>query len=440
MSDIYDVVIIGGGVTGTALLYELAEFTDLSNIAILEKYSEIAVVNSHGSNNSQTLHCGDIETNYTLEKAIHVRDTAKMVVNFARHHGVADDCLARYSKMVLAVGDQECQTLKERFETFKPHFPAMQWIECDDISKYEPAIAKNRTEKINAIGIFDEYTAVDFQKLSQAFVQQTEKFHDTKKIDVELNCFVDSIEQTNHFFTIKTNKTDFKARFVVVSTGGHSLLFAQKMGYGLNYSCMPIAGSFYFIPKLLNGKVYTMQNDKLPFAAIHGDPDLLVPDKTRLGPTALMLPVLERYNWKTFFDFLQVLRLDKSVLKVFFNLFSDKDIRRYMFKNILFEIPLIRRRIFLKDAQKIIPTLKLEDLTFASKIGGVRPVMIDKEKVSLHLGEAQINPGTGIIFNMTPSPGATSCLGNAEKDLRTIVNYLGCEFDEAAFNKTLKNN
>ena len=38
---------------------------------------------------------------------------------------------------------------------------------------------------------------------------------------------------------------------------------------------------------------------------------------------------------------------------------------------------------------------------------------------------------------MTPSPGATSCLGNAERDLRYIVQYLGKTFDEDRFNDEL---
>ena len=49
------------------------------------------------------------------------------------------------------------------------------------------------------------------------------------------------------------------------------------------------------------------------------------------------------------------------------------------------------------------------------------------------LGEASINPGNGIIFNMTPSPGATSCLGNAERDMHEIVTFLGLDFDEEGF-------
>jgi len=40
---------------------------------------------------------------------------------------------------------------------------------------------------------------------------------------------------------------------------------------------------------------------------------------------------------------------------------------------------------------------------------------------------------------MTPSPGATSCLGNAEGDLKIIVEHLKCQFKEKEFNETLYN-
>lgn len=109
-----------------------------------------------------------------------------------------------------------------------------------------------------------------------------------------------------------------------------------------------------------------------------------------------------------------------------------------MLKNVLFEIPVIRRYLFLKDARKIIPAMQLNDLSFARKTGGIRPVMIDKKNHCLHLGEAKLSPGNGLIFNMTPSPGATSCLGNAEQDLDIIVDYLGAKADKARLKQDLK--
>ncbi len=432
----HDVVIIGGGISGTALLYLLARYTDLKSIALVEKCNGIAALNSHGRNNSQTLHCGDIETNYSLEKALSVQASAAMVVNYAKQLPSCEHILYKYSKMVLAVGEQECDALEKRFQEFSPHYPAMRLWDADGISRIEPNVVWGRNERIAAVGATGEYSAVNFQALADSFVTQAKSTD--KNIEVLLATKVKKITDLDGRFELETNRHTLNAKTVVVSAGGHSLLFAQRMGYGKQFACLPMAGSFYFTPDILRGKVYTIQNDKLPFAAIHGDPDLLLGGKTRFGPTALMLPMLERHNWKTIPDFLRLFSLDAGVMKVMWDLFKVSDIRNYMLKNILFEVPYLRQRLFLKDARKIVPSLQLQDLTFAKRVGGVRPVMIDKENRKLLMGEAKINPGNGIIFNMTPSPGATSCLQNAEQDLRILVNQLGCDFAESKFTKELK--
>jgi len=236
---------------------------------------------------------------------------------------------------------------------------------------------------------------------------------------------------------VETVGTCYQTLSLVVCAGGHSLKLAHDLGYGLHYSCLPVAGSYYFTPHLLNGKVYTVQNDALPFAAIHGDPDVLVPGATRFGPTAVILPILERYNLKTLPDFLQVFRFDRRVAKVLWDLIKVKDIRNYMLKNFLFEIPVIRRMLFLRDARKIVPSLRLRDLKFANRVGGIRPQLIDKDHGKLLLGEAKIDTGIGAIFNMTPSPGGTSCLENAELDLRVIVKFLNATINEDEFKSDL---
>jgi len=437
---VHEVAIIGGGVCGTALLYLLAEFTDINDIILLEKYDVLAKVNSHGRNNSQTLHCGDIETNYSLEKARKVKAAAEMVVNFATALPNHDEVIFRFPKMVLGVGEEECEQLRERYQVFKPYFPEIQLLEKDQIAEIEPNVViiddKLRTEECVALAVIDEYCAVDFNALAQSFVTQAQ-LQTRKNLTLQFNAEVEDISEQDGLYRIQTQDRVIKARTVVVSAGGHSLLLAQKMGHGLEFSCLPVAGSFYFTPKVLNGKVYTVQNDKLPFAAVHGDPDVLISDKTRFGPTALLLPLLERYNNRTFIDFLRVLHLDRRVMRVLWDLFKVSDIRNYIFKNFLFEIPGLRRRLFLKDIQKIIPSLKLVDVSFAKGFGGVRPQLIDKKNSKLLMGEAKITPMPGLVFNMTPSPGASSCLENAELDMRLLVSRLGRSIDEAKLRTVL---
>jgi len=437
---VYQVAIVGGGVCGTALLYMLAEYTDINDIVLLEKYDGLAKVNSNGRNNSQTLHCGDIETNYSLEKASKVKKAASMVVNYTETLTKRDHIIFKFPKMVIGVGEQECQQLRDRFDSFKTVFTTLKLLEKEQIAKIEPNVVlingEFRPEPCIALAVLDEYSAVDFKQLAESFVEQAKKVTE-KHIDIKFGRHVEQITQVDELFEIETEQGVIKARTVVVSAGGHSLLLAQQMGYGLNFSCLPVAGSFYFTPKVLNGKVYTVQNDKLPFAAVHGDPDVLVPGKTRFGPTALITPMLERYNRQSFFDFLRVLRLDMNVVKVLWDLFKVSDIRNYIFKNFLFEVPGLRRWLFLKDVRKVVPSLQLKDVKFAAKYGGVRPQLIDKENRVLMMGEAKINPGSGIIFNMTPSPGASSCLENAELDMRLVADYLGCQIDQEKINKYL---
>jgi len=60
MSGKYDLVIVGGGISGASLLYTTAKFTDIDSIALIEKEPELGAINSHHTNNSQTLHFGDI--------------------------------------------------------------------------------------------------------------------------------------------------------------------------------------------------------------------------------------------------------------------------------------------------------------------------------------------------------------------------------------------
>ncbi|HFQ61999.1 MAG TPA: FAD-dependent oxidoreductase [Epsilonproteobacteria bacterium] len=438
----YDVLIVGGGISGTALLYELAKYTDAKSLCLVEKYEALATLNSKGTSNSQTIHIGDIETNYTLEKAKITKRTAKMVEKFCLQYGLENKIMFKHQKMALGVGEKEVHFIENRYHEFKTLFPYLELWDVEKLKTLEPKVVytdkaqtKVRPEPIIAMGTHTQYTTVDFGAMSEALATQAQKateaitdiFYNTQVIDI--------FEKEDKSFEVHCKDgTLCTANFVVVNAGAHSLFLAHRMGYGKHMGCLPMAGSFYMTEShFLNGKVYMVQNNKLPFAALHGDPDILAENKTRFGPTALMLPKLERYKSGTYLDFFKTLNFDFHIVKIFWDLLKDSDIRNYIFKNFLFEVPLINKGLFVKDARKIVPSLSVDDIHYAKGFGGVRPQVLDKEKEKLMLGEASINPENGIIFNMTPSPGATSCLGNAERDMREIVKHLGLNFDEESF-------
>lgn len=441
MSKTYDLVIVGGGISGCALLYEAARYSDIKRIALIEKYGEIGALNTKGSSNSQTIHFGDIETNYTLQKARITKKTGKMVERYCLRHGYQNRIIFSHQKMALGVGDEEVDFMLNRLEEFSDLFPNLEAWDKDRLKELEPAVVydrdgRERLENIVGIGSQNEWTTVDYGAMAMSLVENAKK--EGKEIDIYLNTKVESIKRNGDKIEVEGGGKLFEASFVTVNAGAHSLLMAQRMGYGMDLSCLPIAGSFYMSKKkILEGKVYMVQNPKLPFAALHGDPDILASGHTRFGPTALVLPKLERYKGGTYLDFWESFRADGAVLSVLGGLFADSDIRSYIFKNFLFETPYLNVGLFVRDARKIVPSLRAEDIEYALGFGGVRPQVINKKEKRLMLGEASINSNEGVIFNMTPSPGATSCLGNGERDLRYICSYLGSRFDEERFGEEL---
>ncbi|HTK05302.1 MAG TPA: FAD-dependent oxidoreductase [Candidatus Eisenbacteria bacterium] len=423
----YDVVIIGAGVTGTALLYILSKYSDVGSIAVVEKENAVAQVSSRATNNSQTLHCGDIETNYTAEKAKSVKLAADMIVRYMTRLSPDRGIYKKAPKMVLAVGDAEVRELAERFTTIGPLFPKLRQVGPEELKDLEPAVMEGRPpgEKV-AAHYTEEGYVMNFERLSASFVEEARSL---KKdgIDLMFDTSVVAIAKDGGGWRVETSAGVLKAGAVVVAAGAYSLLMAHRMGFGREYTLLPVAGDFYTAANRLRGKVYTMQKKGLPFAAVHGDPDITDPAQMRFGPIAKALPLLEPRRWRTLPDFFEVLRMDGDTFASVIEVNRSPVIRRFIARNLLYYLPFIGRRLFVREASKVVPAIQAKDLTYGKGLGGIRPQVVNKKKRVLQMGEAKIVEN-GIIFNITPSPGASVCLKNAEEDARTLIGFFGGKF------------
>ncbi|MFC4451337.1 FAD-dependent oxidoreductase [Halorussus aquaticus] len=434
MSGKYDLVIVGGGISGAALLYTTANFTDIDSIALVEKESEIAAINSDYTNNSQTLHFGDIETNYTFEKAKKVKEGAEMLAGYLENHDPNRESHARRSKMVLAVGDEEVAELEHRYheEGFGDLYPKLRAIERDEIAELEPKVVEGRdpSKDLLALQTPDGYV-VDYGATARSFVEQAT---DESNVDVYTSTEVTDITETVDGYTLGTTEGTFDCDVAVVAAGSHSLQIAKELGYGKDKVLLPIAGSFFLANDFLNGKVYTLQMKKLPFAAVHGDADVHDPSITRFGPTAKLVPTLERGRLSTVEDFLDVFGLNVEAFQSYASILADRILLPYVLRNLVYDLPEVGPRAFLPHVQKVVPSAGLDDIERAEGYGGVRPQIVDTAEKSLDMGEAKI-VGDDIIFNITPSPGASTSLKNALRDTQTLMEFFDgdYEFDEEAF-------
>ena len=75
------------------------------------------------------------------------------------------------------------------------------------------------------------------------------------------------------------------------------------------------------------------------------------PDKTRFGPTASVLPVLERHNAKTAWGFLESFNFDHDVAAVLYELMKDKDID-FVYRNLGYELPYYGKRTVFRNGSE----------------------------------------------------------------------------------------
>lgn len=438
MTDRYEVIIVGGGVTGTALFYMLSHFSNVSKMLLLEKNPDVAMVNSHPLNNAQTSHDGGTETNLSLKHALEVQGGATMLRRYVRGQANCPGLFKVTNRMVLGVGAWEVAQLEARFKEFRPYYPDLRLVYAEELWRIEPKVmeGRNPNEPVAAL-VSKEGYAVDYQKLSQCFLRDAQLT--PKRVDVRFSTSLTRVERLGGNYVLHTSEGVFTAPVVVFAAGAYSLLFAQDMGYGRDLAILPVEGDFFSGGELLKGKVYRVQIEGMPFAAIHGDPDVLNQKDTRFGPTTRPMPLMEAHHYKTFFDFRKLPLISSFAgLRSLMRISSDRRLLWYVIKNIAYSLPLVGKYLFLKEARVIVPTIRYRDLKPRRGVGGIRPQIVDMKTGTLQMGDSSI-VGDNVIFNTTPSPGASICLSNAKRDAQRVVDFLGdrYSFDKDAVERDL---
>lgn len=415
----HDVIIVGGGVTGTALFYVLARDYGIRNIALIEKYTSVAQVNSHPLNNAQTSHDGGTETNLKPKHAREVKKAAVLLRAYIQARK-APGLFKKTHRMVLGVGEKEIQILKERLKVLGSDYPDLRYVEWEELLDIEPMVIYERDENelVGAL-VSSEGYAINYQRLSECFVEDAIALNPSAKL--YFNTKITRVRKENGVFVLETNANIYTADVVVFAAGAYSLWFAQELGYAKHLAILPVAGDFYSSGPFLRGKVYRMSD--LPFAAIHADPDVLNQKDTRFGPTVKLMPLMERRNLKTMWDFIKLPLVSLRGLWFLLTLLANRQLLVYTLKNMLYSVPIIGKYLFLCEARVIVPSLKYRDLKRRNGAGGIRPQIVNLDTLELEMGDKTI-VGDNCIFNTTPSPGASVCLGNAERDAKLVAEFL----------------
>ncbi len=431
MERMQDMCVVGSGITAGALVWVLARYGGVKRVVMCERRGDFALVNSHPRSNSHTPHTGEIESFYTKERALFVKERTELLLGYVSRF--APGALVPMHKQLLGVGEEEVEIVTRRFNDLREHYPDIRLLDRKGIEQVEPRLMDGRVLNESVASLFTARGgAIDFRRVAKSFLEGARSTQ--TKIDVRFDMSVKAIERTSDGFLVRTGPSSIRARTVVVCAGSASLLFAHRMGLGKNLVLFPVMGNFYRVQGALNGKVYTVQgNPKIPFVSLHADPAVYDPEETRIGPTTSLTCFLEQGSWKSALEFLRSGTLTPRGMYGLARTISDTDLFGFGLKQALYEIPLIGKERLAHDVRKIIPAVRADDLQFDRGAGGVRGQPIDLDTGRMAVGaEKIVAPHDPIIFTMSPSPGGSCCIGSAIEDARHVVSWLGepYRFDE----------
>ena len=225
MENDYDVIIVGAGVIGSAMLYTLANHTKIKRILLIEKYAAPAQLNSNSRSNSQTLHMGDIETNYSARKIAETKAASEMILKYVGglEKREREKIISKCGKMLLGVGADEAEFIKKRYDTvLKKTFPGLKQLERGGIAKLEPYVVEERDPSDELFGIYSESGyMVDYGALSNSFIKHSRPTSG-RRIDVSFKNELKKAERTKDGFKITTTKGIYRTSCIVFASGNHT--------------------------------------------------------------------------------------------------------------------------------------------------------------------------------------------------------------------------
>ena len=298
VTEMYDAVLIGGGIMSATLGTLLKELEPDWRIAVFERLSDVALESSNAWNNAGTGHAALCELNYMPEAPDGTVDPAKAIsINeqFQQsrqlwaslvERGILDEpstFINATPHMTFVQGEKNVAYLKKRYEALKdqPLFAGIQYSEDSRvIHQWAPLLMKRRRkgEPFAATRV-PAGTDVDFGALThQLFAHLREQ-----GVDVFTNEEVRSLKRRGDGTwrlgcrrTIGRSPSEVDARFVFVGAGGWAIKLLQRSGIPevSGYGVFPIGGQWL---KTSKPEIVAQHKAKVYSQASVGAPPMSVP-------------------------------------------------------------------------------------------------------------------------------------------------------------------
>ena len=380
----YDIAIVGGGIVGLAIAYQIQREFPKLNLIILEKEKELAFHQT--GRNSGVIHSGLYYKPNSL-KAKNCVKGRKQLVQFAKENNIKHDICG---KIVLALNKREAtelETLKKNGE--QNGLENLQILTPLQFKNIEP-----NAEGVAALWV-PQSGIIDYKEVSKKFAELIKQLNPNSKI--ALNCELLNIDKGLLFST----KGEIKIKHTIFCGGLFSDRLAKKDKLKLDMQIVGFRGDYYKLTDKAKSKVkkliYPVPNPEFPFLGVHFTK--MIGGDIECGPNAVFTFKREGYqktdfSWKDTLETISFL----GTWRLFINhwKFGLNEYRRAFSK-----------ALFLKELKKMIPTLQMEDIIVGRS--GVRAMALGNDGEVIDDFKIVVSKNNLHVLN-APSPAATACL------------------------------
>ena len=389
-SNMYDFVIIGGGIIGTATAMALQRESDYK-ILIIEAEDKLAAHQT--GNNSGVIHSGLFYKPGSI-KAKSCIEGRELLFNFCEKHNINFE---RCGKVVVATTDDELKPLQYLYERgIANGLEGIKKLKKEEINEYEPHV-------VGLKGLFIPQTGiVDFACVTNTYAQIIKLAGG----EIETNCKFLSLSDSLDELLINSTKGEIRTKFLINCGGLYSDRIAKLCGVEPGLQIIPFRGEYYKLIKekehLVNNLVYPVPDPMFPFLGVHFS--RMINGGVEAGPNAVLAFKREGYSHKDFsitdvakmLSYTGFLKMVMKYYKIGLGEFHRS----------------LSKQAFVKALKKLIPEIEHTDLVIGG--AGVRAQALDPS--GNLIDDFRIIEAARMIHVLNaPSPAATASISIGNK-------------------------
>lgn len=385
MAEAYDFVVIGGGIVGCSVAWQLAQAEPGARIALIEKESGMAAHQT--GHNSGVIHAGIYYAPGSL-KARFCQEGSAATYAFCDEHGIAYE---RCGKLLVATNELEMQRMRVLFERGQQAGLPVELLDEAELRRREPHISGLGAVFVRSTGI------VNYRQITARMAECFRSLGGTLKMDTQ----VTAIREEGAHVDLRTTRGALRAGQLVVCGGAQADRLARLAGLDLDFAIVPFRGEYYRLRPHLNrvaqALIYPIPDPELPFLGIHLT--RMIDGSTTVGPNAVLGFAREGYpkfslNWRDLRDmagFPGLWRLLPGQWRNGLNEFANS----------------LSRERYLQQCRKYCPQLTVDDLL--PYPAGIRAQAVSRDGQLIHDFLIRSTPRMTHVCN-APSPAATSAI------------------------------